>query len=129
MPQRPWWMTGLFVFCGFMTFVYCPYDLFWKPVAHDDEIWLGFALSGWAAKATEPLHWAIYAAGLAGFWNMRPWMHPWAAIYSGSIAVGMVVWAVRDSRVSSLPVGLAGFLAFAVLAIALWRARDRFNPR
>ena len=68
---RPWWMNALFAFCLFMTFAYMPFDVFWKPVETDQEVWFGFLLHGWAAKATEPLHWAIYAAGAYGFWKMR----------------------------------------------------------
>ncbi len=41
-------------------------------------VWLGFMLTGWAAKATEPLHWLIYGAGAYGFWKMSRWMWPWA---------------------------------------------------
>ena len=52
-------MTGLMVFCAYMTFIYMPFDLFYKPVAEDAEVWLGITLYGWAAKSTEPLHWAI----------------------------------------------------------------------
>ena len=29
---RSWWMNALMLFCGFMTFVYVPWDLFIKPV-------------------------------------------------------------------------------------------------
>ena len=65
--RRPWWMNALFAFCLFMTFVYMPYDMLWKPVEKDQEVWFGYLLHGWAAKATEPLHWAIYAAGAYGF--------------------------------------------------------------
>jgi hypothetical protein len=127
MATRPWWMTGLLGFCLFMTFVYLPFDLFWKPVARDQEVWLGFVLEGWAAKATEPLHWAIYAAGAYGLWKMRPWLHPWAALYTASIAIGMLVWSVRDPRGPGLLVGLVPCAAFAALAIALWRGRGRFE--
>ena len=127
MARRPWWMNGLLGFCLFMTFVYLPFDLFWKPVGRDQEVWLGFVLEGWAAKATEPLHWAIYAAGAWGFWKMRPWLHPWAALYTASIAVGMLVWSVRDPRGPGLLIGLAPFAAFGALAVALWRARERFE--
>ena len=41
------------------------------PVVALAAVWFGFMLEGWAAKATEPLHWAIYAAGAYGFWKMR----------------------------------------------------------
>ena len=123
-------MNGLFAFCLFMTFVYLPFDLFWKPVADDQEVWFGILVRGWAAKATEPLHWAIYAAGAYGFWKMRAWMHPWAAVYTASIAIGMVVWGATDPRGSqALAIGALGAVAFGALTVALWRARSRFSTR
>jgi len=129
MAQRPWWMTGLLGFCAFMALVYVPYDFFVKPVDRDQEVWAGFMLTGWAAKATEPLHFAIYAAGAWGFWKMRAWMHPWAAVYSASVALGMLIWGGRSADPKALYVGLAGFVPFAALTRALWRARSRFHTR
>ena len=57
---RPIWMNAMFVFCAYMTFIYMPFDMFIKPVAEDEEIWFAYMLTGWAAKATEPIQWAIY---------------------------------------------------------------------
>ena len=59
--RRPWWMNALFGFCLYMTFIYMPFDFFWKSVESDDEVWFGVRLHGWYAKLTEPLHWLIYA--------------------------------------------------------------------
>lgn len=128
---RPWWMNGLFAFCLFMTVIYMPFDFFWKPVADDQEVWFGFMLTGWAAKATEPLHWAIYGAGAYGFWKMRSWMHPWAALYVLQIAVGMLIWAFTDPRADGreLISGLPPFLVFGALAWQLWRSRAHFGAR
>ena len=128
---RPWWMNAVFAFCLFMTLLYLPYDLFWKPVASDAEVWFGLPLHGWAAKATEPLHWAIYAAGAFGFWKMRAWMHPWAALYTAQVAIGMLVWALTDARTDGrgLALGVPPFLAFGALAWQLWRSRAHFNTR
>ena len=123
---RPHFMNAIFVFCLYMTFVYMPFDLFWKPVARDVEVWFGFALHGWWAKVTEPLHWAIYAAGAYGFWKMKRWLHPWAALYVAQVAVGMLVWSVLDERATALS-GAVVFALFAALAVVLWRARDQFN--
>ncbi len=123
---RPHWMNAVFVFCLFMSFVYMPFDLFWKPVENDVEVWFGFMLHGWWAKATEPLHWAIYAAGAYGFWKMKRWLHPWAALYVAQVAVGMLVWSVLSERGSAL-VGALVFALFAALAVVLWRARDQFD--
>ena len=51
--RRPWWMNALFALCLFMTFAYLPRDLFWTPVADDQEVWFGILLRGWAAKAMQ----------------------------------------------------------------------------
>ncbi len=123
---RPWWMNAMMAFCFYMAFIYLPFDLFCKLVAQDVEVWFGIALHGWAAKATEPLHWAIYGAGAWGFWKMRPWMHPWAALYVGQIAVGMFVWALLDPRSPGWWVGVISALPFAGLAWLLWRNKPLF---
>lgn len=68
---RPHWMNALMIFCAYMTFIYMPFDLFYKPVDQDAEVWFGYMLHGWAAKATEPLHWLIYGAGFFGFLKMN----------------------------------------------------------
>lgn len=121
---RPWWMNLIFGFCLFMTFVYMPFDMFWKPVAADQEVWFGFLLTGWAAKLTEPVHWAIYAAGAYGLWKMKTWMWPWAAAYSLQVAISMLVFSLaRESLVGSA----VTFAIFMVPTTALFRARTRFS--
>ena len=126
--KRPWWMNALFAFCVYMTFIYMPYDMFAKPVALDDEVWFGVRVHGWAAKATEPLHWAIYAGGTYGFWKMRRWMWPWAALYVAQICIGMLVWNVLDERGGRGVLGGAVAAAvFAVPMVALWRSRSAFS--
>ena len=127
---RPWWMNATLLFCAYMTFIYMPFDLFFKPVAEDQEVWFGFMLTGWAAKATEPLHWAIYGAGTWGFHRMRPWMWPWASLYVAQIVFGMVVWGVLYSSGEPGPVGLivggVALAALIALAVGLWRAKPMF---
>jgi short-subunit dehydrogenase len=122
---RPGWINALMAFCAYMAFVYVPWDFFMKPAAQDEEVWLGVLFTGWAAKLTEPLHWAIYAAGFFGFYRMRGWMWPWAAVYAGSVAFGMLVWPIlyRDSVL----LGLVAFVPFAWLTRALWRAETLFG--
>ncbi len=127
--RRPWWVNGIWLFCLYMTFIYMPFDLFLKPVAADEEVWFGFTLHGWAAKATEPLHWAIYAAGAYGFWRMRPWMWPWAALYTGQVVVAMAVWNLLDPRGGGLWMAIVSGGLFAVPMVALWRARALFADR
>ena len=123
---RPWWMNAMFVFCLYMTFVYLPFDLFWKPVERDEEVWFGIVLHGWWAKATAPLHWLIYGLGSWGFWRMARWMWPWAAVYCAQIAIGMLVWNLLDPRGGGLALGVPSLLLFVVPTIAWWRARALF---
>jgi hypothetical protein len=124
---RPWWMNLILAFCAYMTLIYLPWDFFIKPVAEDQEVWFGFMFTGWAAKATEPLHWLIYAAGTLGFWRMRRWMHPWAVLYVLQIAIGMFVWSLLDARSPGWYTGVIAALPFIGLAIALWRSKHRFS--
>src|SRR5579862_1968130 len=125
---RPAWMNGLMLFCAFMAAIYMPWDFFVKPLARDAEAWFGLLLHGWGAKLTEPLHWAIYAAGAYGFWRMRRWMWPWAAVYAGQVALGMLVWnLVYVGGVRGALAGLAAFVPFALITVALWRARPLFE--
>jgi short-subunit dehydrogenase len=128
MAGRPGWMNALLFFCAFMAFVYCPWDLLVKPVAVDEEVWLGIRFHGAWAKLLAIPHWVIYAGMTYGFWRMRSWMHPWAAVYWGQVAVGMLVWSLLyEEGTRSLLVGVAAFAAFGWLAHALWQARPLFE--
>jgi len=131
LARRPGWMNALLGFCAYMTFVYLPFDFFVKPIARDEEVWFGVVLTGLAAKLTEPLHWALYAAGSYGFWRMRPWLWPWAALYAAQVAIAMAVWPLLEvGGAKGLVMGAVSFAPFAALSVALWKARDRFQaPR
>jgi hypothetical protein len=124
--DRPWWINLLWLFCLYMACAYLPFDIFLKPISEDREVWFGVALSGWWAKATEPVHWIIYALGVKGFWGMRRWMWPWAAVYTAQIAFGMLVWNLFDVRGRGWPAGAILAVVFMVPAVALWRAKPLF---
>ena len=121
--SRPWWMSLIFYFCIYMTFIYMPFDLFLKPVAEDEEIWFGFTLTGWYAKATEPLHWLIYGFGAYGFWRMKKWMWPWASVYVAQIVIAMFVWNILKDNLTAASISA---LIFCIPMIALWRSKDKF---
>ena len=128
--RHPRWLGAVLLFCLYMTFVFMPYDflgkLFLRDVAQAEEVWFGIVLRGWAAKATEPLHWAIYAALAWGLWKDRPWALPAAAVYTAQVAIGMLVWSVSAlGGARGLALGAAAFVLFGALALALWRARPR----
>ena len=128
LAQRPWWMNVLMIFCAYMTVIYIPWDLFLKPVAIDAQVWLGITFRGWAAKLATLPHWAIYALGTYGFWRMRSWMWPWAAVYAGQVALAMLIWGV--AHVGGWRGWLAGTVSFIPLALltrVLWRERPRFH--
>ncbi len=126
---RPWWMNAMMVFSAYMAFVYVPWDLLVKPVARDEEVWFGLVLTGYGAKLTEPIHWAIYAAGAYGFYHMRAWMWPWAAVYVAQVAIAMLVWNLLYGAPGLLGViaGLVSAAPFALLVRALVRERERFG--
>jgi len=129
---RPTWMNALMVFSAYMAIIYVPWDFFFKPVAVDEEVWFGLMFHGWAAKLAEPFHWAVYAAGAYGFRHMKSWMWPWAAVYVGQVALGMLVWNLfyGVSGFGGFVVAVGAFLAFGALALALWRAQPLFDaPR
>jgi hypothetical protein len=125
--QRPFWMNALLIFCAYMTFIYVPWDFFFKSVSEAQEVWFGILLTGWAAKLTEPLHLLIYGAGTLGFWKMKSWMHPWACLYTAQVAIGMFVWSFLDQRGSGMLSGFLVAIPFVCLAVALWRAKHRFT--
>jgi len=128
LAKRPGWMNLIFGFCLYMTFLYMPFDLFWKAVEHDEEVWFGFVLTGWWAKATEPLHWLIYGFGAYGFWKMRSWMWPWASVYCAQVTFAMFVYSLTDPRAGTGWISASLLAAlFLVPTIALWRAKDRFS--
>jgi hypothetical protein len=118
---RPLWVNALLGFTAFMTFVYTPWDMLVKPVASDQEVWFGVLLTGRAAKATEPLHLAIYAALGWGLWQMRPWVRFWGTAWIAQIAIGMLVWNLTDAR-GTVVGGIVTGVLFAWLARAYWRA-------
>jgi hypothetical protein len=127
LAPRPWWMNAMMLFCLYMAVVYLPWDIFIKPVEGDQEVFFGYMFTDWGAKLTAPIHWAIYAAGAWGFWKMRPWMHPWAALYVAQIAIGMFVWALLDERGLGWWSGAIAAVPFAALTWVMWRAKDRFT--
>ena len=126
--RRPLWMNVLLFFCTYLTFIYMPFDFFLKPVAQDAEAWFGILLHGWMAKLTEPIHWAIYAAGMVGLWRMSPWMWPAAAYYAAAVCMGMLVWPILYiGGVVGILLGLMSFVVFGAVALALWNSRELFR--
>ena len=121
-------MNALLLFCAYMALVYLPWDIFVKPIERDVEVWFGLSFTGWAAKLLAIPHWAVYTAGMIGFWGMRSWMWPWASVYAAQVAFGMAVWPVleRGGAVGWIT-GAAAGVAFAIPTVALWRARGRFQ--
>ena len=127
--MRPWWMQLIFLFCLYMTFIYSPFDLFFKPLEEDQDVWLGIMFTGWAAKVGGAVHWIVYALGAWGFWKMKSWMHPWAGIYIFQIAIAMALFGYFNTENNDVPLLFASivFALFALLAVALWRGKRHFH--
>jgi hypothetical protein len=116
-------------YCAVAAYVFIPIDFLWTPTADDVEVWLGVALHGRAAKITAPLHFLIYAAGAYGFWRLKGWMWPWAAVYAGSVAVGSFVWSMNQhGGFWGFVLGLLSGGAVGAVAYALWESRHLFEP-
>ena len=120
MSPRPWWMTALAVFCGGVLVATVPSDLFY-PAARETEVWLGFELHGALARATAPIHWAIYAVGAWAFWTGRRWIVPWAVAYILYVAAAHLVWSEVSPHGRGLAVGLVEAIAIALVALLLRR--------
>jgi len=128
--DRPIWMNALLVFSAWMAFVYVPWDIFWKPVADDREVWFGILFSGWSAKLMALPHWLVYGAAVYGFRRRRPWMRPWGAAYSAQVAFSIFVWsAVHLGGVLGFLAGIVSAIPFGLVAWGFWNAREHFEPR
>jgi hypothetical protein len=121
LKRRPHWMNALMLFCAYMSFIYLPWDIFLKPLNEDQEVWFGLLFTGWTAKLGALAHWYVYGAGFWGFWKMRSWMFPWAALYTAQIALGMFIWSYLDERSGGAFSGLLVAIPFLALTVALWR--------
>lgn len=128
MRRRPRWMNALMYFCLFMAVISVPYDFLFTPLARDEQVWFGIVWRGGAAKLGELAHWAVYAAGAYGFWRMRSWMWPWAAVYAGQVSFSMFIWfAVHRGGVRGFFAGLVSLGVYGGLTMLLWRARPIFH--
>jgi hypothetical protein len=123
-------MNGLMFLCFIYVAIYIPWDFLFKPPSRDHEVFLGMMFHGRGAKLVEMIHFAIYAAGAYGFWRMRPWMWPWAAVYVGQMAFSSFVWGTfHRGGLLGLIAGVITAIPCAIVAYALWQEHDRFQPR
>lgn len=126
--RRPMWMNVLLFFCAYMALVYMPWDFLVKPAAIDEEVWFGIRFHGVWAKVLEIPHWFVYAAGMVGFWGMRPWMWPWAPLYVAQVSISMLVWPILYvSGGGGIVAGLVSAAVFAWLALTLHKAKPLFQ--
>jgi len=126
--RRPWWMNGLMYFCAYMAFIHIPADFLFTSPASDEQVWFGIVWRGWLAKLGEIAHWAIFAAGAFGFWRLRTWMWPWAAVYAAQVAFSMFIWfAVYRGGAGGFLVALISLVPYGGITLLLWRARPIFH--
>ena len=126
--DRPWWMNGLLVFSAYMAFLYMPWDIFWKPVEEDAEVWFGILFTGWAAKVMALPHWFVYGAAVYGFRRRRPWMRPWGTAYAAQVAFGMFVWSVAQiGGFVGFFGGLVAAAPFVLVAYGFWTDEEQFS--
>jgi hypothetical protein len=125
--RRPLWLNMILLFCLYMTFIYSPFDVVFKPLAEDEDVWLGVTFHGWGAKVGGLVHWLVYAALAWGIWAMRPWAWWLASLYATQVALAMLIWPLLQVDSGSWVGALVAGGLFTVPAIALWRSRDLFG--
>ena len=116
----PRWMRALAIVCALTVVITMFSDLF-VPDARRGEVWFGFEVTGPAALATSPLHWALFATAAWAFWTGRPWIVPWAAGYLFYVALSHLIWSEASPHGRGWPIGLAEAAVFCVLAVVLLR--------
>jgi len=126
LQRRPWWMNIVFVWCVILA-LGVPYELLSRPVAEDIEVWFGFELTGWLAKGGGFIHVLIFTAGTWGFWKMRAWIWPWAAVYVAQVAISHLMWSELSPNGRGWPTGLIQAVGITIIAVLLWRARPLFQ--
>jgi hypothetical protein len=113
---RPRWATPLALACA-LTVAFTLWRDLRLPQVRDTEVWFGFELHGALARATAPLHWALFAAGAYGFARLRSWIWPWASVYGFYVALSHLVWSEASPNGQGWPIGL---LQAALLSIPGW---------
>ena len=92
----------------------------------DVEVWFGFELRGGWARATAPLHWALFGFGAWAFWTARPWVWRAAAAWCGYVALSHVVWNFVSPNGGGAFDALWQFVLFLAPApVLLWLAPPR----
>jgi hypothetical protein len=128
-PPRPWWMTGLALFCVVTVLFLVPRDLFFAET-RDVEVWLGFEVRGTPALLTAPIHWSIFLIGAWGFWTQRSWILPAAAGYAFYVALSHLVWSEASPNGRGWPIGLVQAMALSVPGfLLLWGHRTTARSR
>ncbi len=124
---RPWWMTALAVAFGVSLPFHVLRDLL-VAGNRDVEVWLGLEVTGPAALATAPLHWAILGLFAWAFWKQRPWALVAAAGYAFYVAASHLVWSEASPRGRGWPIGLLQAAAISAFGALLLHARGRGAP-
>jgi hypothetical protein len=112
----------LAAFCAATVLYLVVRDLF-VPHVRDVEVWFGFELTGWPARATAPLHWAIFAFGAWAFATKRAWIWPAATWYAVYVAFSHLVWNLTSVSGGGLSAGLVQLGIFLAPAFLLLRLR------
>jgi hypothetical protein len=113
---------ALALFCAATVVFLAARDLL-LPEIRDVEVWLGFEVRGAAARASAPLHWAIFAAGAWAFWRGLPWVWTAAAAYVFYVALSHLVWSEASPNGRGWPMGLLQATGISLLGLVLLRLR------
>ena len=118
----PRWMQVLALLIFFTLITNALRDVFYAP-ARNVEVWFGFEVTGPAALATAPIHWAIFATFAWAFWTGRRWIIPCAAGYLFYVALCHLVWSEASPHGRGWPIGLVQAILIASIGWVLLQLR------
>ena len=118
-------MRAMAAFCVF-TICFLVYRDLALPHVSETEVWFGFELHGWLAKATAPLHWAIFGIGAMLFWRGHPRAWLYASGYAAYIALSHLIWNLTSASGGGVAEGLIQLAVFSIpAAVFFWLHRRR----
>ena len=121
-PRAARGRQALALFCAVTVVFLAARDLL-VPEVRDVEVWFGVELHGLAARATAPLHWAIFATFAWAFWRAKPWVWRAAAAYVFYVAASHGLWNQLSPHGDGWLAGLAQAAGISLIGVLLLRAR------
>lgn len=116
--SRRRWEIALAVFCAGTVVFLVTRDLM-LPRVQAVEVWLGIEVHGFWARATAPLHWALFAVGAWAFARGRAWIWPASSLYAVYVGISHLIWNLQSPNGGGLVHGVWQLLLFTGVGAVL----------